>query len=142
MRAVGRKAEALVMLSIAWLLVFVLPFRFLARRIGAAVPSSHGEGMPSASVGTGLALARRVEQTAPLFPRKSTCLVKALALWLLLRRRGIASFIRLGVRRHDGKFEAHAWLLVDGVSVIGGDGQDFTVIADLGARSAGRQGSI
>jgi hypothetical protein len=39
-----------------------------------------------------------------------TCLEESLVLWWLLGRRGIASELRIGVRKHDEKFEAHAWV--------------------------------
>ena len=39
-----------------------------------------------------------------------TCLEESLALWWLLGRRGIATELRIGVRKHDEKFEAHAWV--------------------------------
>ena len=43
------------------------------------------------------------------------CLVRALALQHLLRAHGIrAGVIRVGVRRSEGKFEAHAWVELGG----------------------------
>jgi hypothetical protein len=39
-----------------------------------------------------------------------TCLEESLALWWLLGRQGIATELRIGVRKHDEKFEAHAWV--------------------------------
>jgi hypothetical protein len=39
-----------------------------------------------------------------------TCLEESLALWWLLGRQGIASELRLGVRKQNQKFEAHAWV--------------------------------
>jgi hypothetical protein len=46
-----------------------------------------------------------------------TCLEESLALWWLLRRQGIASELRIGVRKLDEKFEAHAWVERDGVAL-------------------------
>ena len=46
-----------------------------------------------------------------------SCLEESLALWWLLGRQGIASELRIGVRKHDEKFEAHAWVERDGVAV-------------------------
>ncbi len=40
----------------------------------------------------------------------ATCLVRSLALWWLLARRGIDSEIRFGVQKVDTELEAHAWL--------------------------------
>ena len=46
-----------------------------------------------------------------------SCLERALALWWLLRQEGIASSVRIGARKSDGKFEAHAWVERDGVAL-------------------------
>ncbi len=43
-------------------------------------------------------------------PGKSSCLRKAAALAWLLRRRGVATSLRIGVARQEGKFTAHSWL--------------------------------
>lgn len=63
-----------------------------------------------------------------------TCLVRALALEDLARRQGTeAALVRVGVRRGDAGFEAHAWLEVDGRVV--GDTLDhvrsFAVLEDF-----------
>jgi|GraSoi_2013_60cm_1033757.scaffolds.fasta_scaffold01034_2 hypothetical protein len=47
----------------------------------------------------------------------STCLEKSLALWWLLRRQGIESELRIGARKSDGKFEAHAWVERESIAV-------------------------
>jgi Transglutaminase-like superfamily len=39
-----------------------------------------------------------------------TCLEESLAIWWLLGRQGIGCELRIGVRKHDEKFEAHAWV--------------------------------
>lgn len=49
--------------------------------------------------------------------RSSTCLEKSLALWWLLGRQGIASELRIGARKVDAKFEAHAWVERQGIAV-------------------------
>jgi hypothetical protein len=43
------------------------------------------------------------------------CLNLSLALWWLLARQGIASDLRVGVRKAGEKFEAHAWVECGGV---------------------------
>lgn len=47
----------------------------------------------------------------------ATCLQRSLALWWLLRRAGIASDLRIGVRKTGEKFEAHAWVECDGAAL-------------------------
>jgi hypothetical protein len=49
--------------------------------------------------------------------RTSTCLEKSLALWWLLGRQGIASELRIGARKVQDKFEAHAWVEREGVAL-------------------------
>jgi hypothetical protein len=44
-------------------------------------------------------------------PLRSSCLPRTIVLWSLLRRRGIDTNIRIGVRGDtEAKFQAHAWL--------------------------------
>lgn len=46
---------------------------------------------------------------------QSSCLDRSFLLWALLRLRGIDSDLFLGVRREQDKFEAHAWVEIDGI---------------------------
>jgi hypothetical protein len=46
-----------------------------------------------------------------------TCLEESLALWWLLGRQRISSEVRIGVRKRDEKFEAHAWVERDGTAL-------------------------
>jgi hypothetical protein len=39
-----------------------------------------------------------------------SCLAKSLTLWWLLARQGIATQLRIGIRKNEEKFEAHAWV--------------------------------
>jgi hypothetical protein len=39
-----------------------------------------------------------------------TCLEESLTLWYLLRKQGIPACLRIGVRKENEKFEAHAWV--------------------------------
>lgn len=55
-----------------------------------------------------------VEVAARYAPVKATCLKKALVLSWLLRMRGIATTLRIGVSRQEGELKAHAWLEREG----------------------------
>ena len=46
-----------------------------------------------------------------------SCLAKSLTLWWLLGRQGIASDLRIGIRKEKDKFEAHAWVERDGIAL-------------------------
>ena len=40
----------------------------------------------------------------------ASCLEQSLVLWWQLNRRGIAAELRIGARKEEGRFEAHAWV--------------------------------
>lgn len=46
-----------------------------------------------------------------------SCLAKSLTLWWLLGRQGIDSDLRIGIRKENDKFEAHAWVERDGAAL-------------------------
>jgi len=46
-----------------------------------------------------------------------SCLAKSLTLWWLLGRQGISSCLRIGIRRKEERFEAHAWVERDGTAL-------------------------
>lgn len=58
-------------------------------------------------------MARRAR--GPQRPLPATRLRRSLVLWALLERAGVATELRLGFRKTDGVFEAHAWVELDGV---------------------------
>ena len=55
---------------------------------------------------------RRLILAAAFYPRRAACLEQSLALYLLLRRRGVAADLKLGVQPLP--FYAHAWVEVAG----------------------------
>lgn len=64
-------------------------------------------------------IARGVDRACRLLPWAPSCLVRALALERLLRRRRLGGTrVRVGVRRREGEFSAHAWLECGG-EVVG-----------------------
>lgn len=42
------------------------------------------------------------------------CLTRSLVAWAMLQSHGIAAELKIGVRKQAGKFQAHAWVEVDG----------------------------
>ena len=76
-----------------------------------------------------------VEATSRRVPG-ATCLTQALALQILLGRRGQASELRLGVSRGDAPgLQAHAWLESEGQVVIGAAERDrYTALPALPRR--------
>jgi len=127
-------AETVPALGIAWILVFAVPFRWTARWFGGAVAASPSSA-PAVRLNNARYVARRLVRVAAHLPWRTTCLVRAIAGALMLRRRGIPATIRFGVNRTDGKLSAHAWLLVGDTIVLGGDvAPDFQPLADLGSK--------
>jgi Transglutaminase-like superfamily len=61
------------------------------------------------------------------------CLPRALAVHAMLRRRGIASRLCLGVARKGGELAAHAWVEIDKDKIVGGAAAaGFTRLAEFG----------
>jgi hypothetical protein len=64
---------------------------------------------------------------------KAASLPRALAAQTMLRRRGIASRLCLGVAREGGALAAHAWIEVgQSMSVGGAEAAGFTRLAEFG----------
>jgi hypothetical protein len=114
----------LVWLGLARIAVLRLPFRLIEPRLGQRMAESSQEiagGEPAGRIGWAIrAAARRT-------PWRSRCLEQAIAGKIMLRRRRIPSTMYLGVAV---PFEAHAWLRVGTVNVIGGgDLERYAVLA-------------
>jgi hypothetical protein len=62
-------------------------------------------------------LARLVRAAARHGMLNRNCLTESLAMWWLLRRRGLDSDIRIGVRKEGGGLDAHAWVEWAGMSL-------------------------
>jgi hypothetical protein len=56
------------------------------------------------------ATARMVQAAARHGLCGASCLPQSLVLWWLLRRQGIPGELRIGVRRHEGRLQGHAWV--------------------------------
>jgi Transglutaminase-like superfamily len=81
-----------------------------ARRLGD-VPPAPRPALPEAVERT----AYHVALAAAFFPGRAICLEQSLTLYVLLRRRGIAAQLKLGVQPFP--FAAHAWVELDGEPV-------------------------
>jgi hypothetical protein len=126
-------AQALILLPVAHLALRLARLEALLTRLARQVP-------PPDAVDTQAArsAARMVNVAARYGPYRAPCLERSLVLWWLLRRRGIATDLRIGVRKADGEFEAHAWVELEG-AVINDRADIATVFAPLpaGDREAG-----
>jgi hypothetical protein len=59
-------------------------------------------------------VARLLHLAARFGPYRPACLVRSLALQRLLRRSGIESQLRIGIRKHEATLDAHAWVEHEG----------------------------
>ncbi|MDH4096298.1 MAG: lasso peptide biosynthesis B2 protein [Betaproteobacteria bacterium] len=62
-------------------------------------------------------IGRLVNIAARHAPWRATCLTRSLLLVRMLRERGAAAQLRIGVRLVGGALDAHAWVELDGVPV-------------------------
>jgi hypothetical protein len=124
--------EAVALLAGAWIGLRLLRFLTLRRILGryaALPPATMGRLTHSRVVSSVRWAITSVSAHVP----SATCLVQALAADAMLRRRGVASELRLGVRlRLTGgiPIEAHAWVECDGGVLIGAaeHQSEFTVL--------------
>jgi len=68
----------------------------------------------SAHLGDAVAIARFQDAARRHLFLSTNCLERSLVLCWLLERRGIDAQLRIGARKQTGRFEAHAWVEVDG----------------------------
>lgn len=145
--------EVVLALALAWALVFVAPFRWTCWLFGAVSAPRQDAAYGDAAYGDAVngergdlarawVVTRRLKRAADRLPWSSTCLVRALAARILLARRGVrGATVRLGVRKEEGRIEAHAWLVLGATILLGGDGAEtFEPLADLGSEMSLRNG--
>jgi hypothetical protein len=102
-----------VLLPLIGLALNLLGYRRTHDALGRAIPRStsvprRAPAEPPAE--TARRLARLVSIAARHGPYRASCLRQSLALWWLLRRRGMAADLRIGVRREQDQLQAHAWV--------------------------------
>ena len=95
---------------------------------GSAAPARP----PADGVDEARRIARSLDRACRLLPWEPTCLVRALALKRMLDRRGLTGArVRVGVRRSEGEFSAHAWLECGG-QVVGDAPEQVAEYESLG----------
>lgn len=106
-------------LWLARVTLWLVPFRYLKRRLGRAGT----EGPRETSAAT-RRLAWRVGDAVTIMsaytPFKATCLVQALAARRVLTAKHVRATLYFGVHRLEAGFGAHAWLRVGTEVVTGG----------------------
>jgi Transglutaminase-like superfamily len=113
--------EAAASLLISWLAVRLLGFRICRaafEETGGAARNSKGVEANTLSIARRIAHLEAVT-AANLFLRTS-CLEQSIVLCRMLRRRGMNAGLRIGARKEANRFEAHAWVEMEGNIVDGG----------------------
>jgi hypothetical protein len=113
----GARAPNIVT-SFAALAATDLALRFLgfARSVGIARRlAQRKRTAPTNTASLVPAVCRRVAMAGVFYPGRARCLEQSLALYVLLRRRGVPANLKLGVQPYP--FNAHAWVELDGVAL-------------------------
>ncbi|WP_211099791.1 lasso peptide biosynthesis B2 protein, partial [Azospirillum sp. TSO5] len=135
MREALARIEATAALIIAWVLVFIIPFRWSRRCFGPVTSATdQPPHLPSPShVARAKIVTRRLHRVAHCLPWHSSCLVLALSGRMVLARRGIrGSVVRFGVKVENGRVDAHAWLMLGTTSLLGEkEAEGYHPLADL-----------
>jgi len=128
-----RTMEGMVLLLVVRLLLGLLPFRRalgLLRIAPGHAPAGRESAEQAAQVG------RAIARAARWAPFRAVCLQQAFAAALMLRRRGLAASVHLGVARGtpEADLAAHAWSRCGDIPVTGeAAAADFTAVAAFAA---------
>ena len=127
--------EAGVLLGVARLAVWFVPFRRLAAHLGDEMvesPAVDTEGLRAAALPIGWA----VRTLGRRLPWMSQCLVQSVAVTWMLQRRRIPSTLYFGLAKEEetSGLKAHAWVR-SGTKILTGAKQhdEFTVVATFAA---------
>jgi len=113
--ALSRPERRVLLVSILLLPLFWIGLRVRGlARFQAWLNRSPVFARASASADELAGIAALVEVAGNHAPGPSSCLTRSLLLGWLLRRRGVRSELRIGVRLVQGDFEAHAWVEHEG----------------------------
>lgn len=115
---------SLIILWCVRIALWVLGYNRMTRHF-AIEPS-----LPPAPPALAFRVAASIRRASRLTPRP-TCLVQAIAAQRLLAFRGHASQIHVGVRKDAHVFGAHAWIVSDGIVILGGDRQTLSAYRTL-----------
>jgi hypothetical protein len=121
----GVVIEAAVGLTATWIGLRVMGYGRWKRVLDGLVPETmkRASAGDSATLGSAQAIARFEQSAARHLLLRTNCLEQSLVLCWLLQRRGIPATLRIGARKHEGRFEAHAWVELNGTVLEQDQGQ-------------------
>jgi hypothetical protein len=120
--ALGRPAQALFLRALGMLPLVSLSLRLggfhrtqtaLKRSVSRSVAREDGASVIQQAALTAH-MVHAADRHGVVHP---SCLAKSLTLWWLLARQGITSRLRIGIRKENGKLEAHAWVEREGAAL-------------------------
>jgi hypothetical protein len=126
-----RTCEAALLLLVVRMALALLPLPRALRLFGIAHRATAGGRIdPDQAALVG----RAVTRAARHVPFRAVCLQQAFAALLMLRRRGLAATVHVGLLRDGSELKAHAWSRSGEVPVTGvAAARGFTPIAAFGA---------
>jgi hypothetical protein len=115
----GRAVEATLFLLIVRVAFATLPFAVVLRLFGIVQGETHAGRIAAPEARE---VSRAVLRAARHVPFRAVCLQQAFAALLMLRRRGLAATVHLGLAREQGTgvLIAHAWSRCGNLPVTGG----------------------
>mgnify|MGYP002080589808 CR=1 FL=1 len=131
----GRRARSVFVRSLIWVILyrvglFVLPSRWCKQW----TPGRKGPERVAPDPQIVVEIVRSVKLVSRYVPYAS-CLTQSLAALKLLEVYGQAADLKIGVAKQNGRFEAHAWLEIDGQIVLGKQREHSRYVV-LGGREA------
>ncbi len=124
--------EALFHLTLAQVIILLLPFRWFSSRLGQASTESNKQLSPTQATSAaqvGAAVARMSPHTL----WDNACLTQAVAAQWMLHRRNIPSTLYLGIEKESKqKWLAHAWVRCGQNILVGANGYtQYTVVSSF-----------
>lgn len=105
--------EALAALTLASMLIAMLPFRWAVRVVAGRPAATPADPRVAGRIAWAL------RNWAGRVPWRAMCFQQGLAAQLMLRRRGRAATVHYGARHDDGRLVAHVWVRSGATDVIG-----------------------
>lgn len=112
--------EAIFYITIMRVLLFALPFKWIARLFGFVQNVELDDILPHEHERTVRRISWAIHVASHYSPGHVVCFPRALAAAQMLRRRKISATLYLGVNWQNNELEAHAWLRSGTKYVTGG----------------------
>ncbi|MBI5680861.1 MAG: lasso peptide biosynthesis B2 protein [Methanobacterium sp.] len=124
--------KSFILLWIVRIMLWILPFSYI-QKISGDLTVNNDKKNTNHKISINKIL-YSVDITSKYVPL-CTCLTRALAAQILLKRENYNSSIKIGVCKDNGKLESHAWLEVDNKIVLGESETEYIPLIDLGEKT-------